>query len=106
MIVFNMAETETIRLVAENNDTALLSLHDNDAVLLTKEENEVLLTIENVKIINNNAEVYEGKYEFTPTNELQTININGKQAKKDITINPIPSNYGLITYNGSEITVS
>lgn len=49
---------------------------------------------------------YEGEYEFTPTQEQQTIQIAGKSASKDIIINPIPNNYGLITYNGSFITVS
>jgi len=49
---------------------------------------------------------YEGEYEFTPSQETQTIDIGNKMAMADITINPIPNNYGLITYNGSIITVS
>ena len=54
----------------------------------------------------SSSAVYTGEYEFTPTRETQVININHKEALKNITINPIPSNYGLITYNGSIITVS
>ena len=50
--------------------------------------------------------LYEGAYEFTPTSKTQTIAINDKMALQDITINPIPSNYGLITWNGSELVVS
>ena len=49
---------------------------------------------------------YTGEYEFTPTNEEQTIPIYGKTATRDIVINPIPSNYGKITWNGSTLTVS
>lgn len=49
---------------------------------------------------------YTGSYEFTPTNEEQVIPILGMVAMKNITINPIPSNYGLITWNGSVLTVS
>ena len=49
---------------------------------------------------------YEGEYEFTPMQEQQVIQIAGKSASQDIIINPIPNNYGLITYNGSFITVS
>ena len=49
---------------------------------------------------------YEGPYEFTPTSEMQTVQIENELATGDITINPIPNNYGLITYNGSIITVS
>ena len=52
------------------------------------------------------APAYDGPYEFTPTNEAQVVEIRGKQATSDITINPIPSNYGLITWNGSTLTVS
>lgn len=49
---------------------------------------------------------YEGPYEFTPGAEEQTVPIAQLQATQDITINPIPSNYGLVTYNGSVITIS
>ena len=53
-----------------------------------------------------NVDVYEGPTEFTPTQQTQTISIQYKTAMQDITINPIPSNYGLITWNGSTLTVS
>lgn len=49
---------------------------------------------------------YTGEYEFTPTDEAQTIPIFGKTATRDIVINPIPSNYGKISWNGSTLTVS
>ena len=49
---------------------------------------------------------YDGPYEFTPTAEEQTVPIAQLQARQDITINPIPSNYGLVTYNGNIITIS
>lgn len=49
---------------------------------------------------------YEGEYEFTPSEEAQTISIEQKMALQDITINPIPSNYGLITWSGTSLTVS
>lgn len=49
---------------------------------------------------------YTGEYVFTPSPEEQIININGYKATENITINPIPSNYGLITWNGSKLTVS
>lgn len=52
------------------------------------------------------ADNYEGSYEYTPTQETQIIPIEGLRAVQDITINPIPSNYGLITWNGATLTVS
>lgn len=52
------------------------------------------------------GEIYEGSYEFTPTQETQYAPTGGKVLLEDIKINPIPNNYGLITYNGAIITVS
>ena len=49
---------------------------------------------------------YEGDYEVTPSAETQTLNTDHLYMMDNITINPIPSNYGLVTYNGSTITVS
>ena len=49
---------------------------------------------------------FEGSYEYTPSEQTQTIPIEDLRATQDIVINPIPSNYGLITYNGVSITVS
>ena len=49
---------------------------------------------------------YGGPYEYTPTEQIQTVEIRNKTAFDDITIGPIPSNYGLITWNGVTLTVS
>ena len=49
---------------------------------------------------------YEGPYEVTPSAEGQTLSTEFLYMTGDITINPIPNNYGLITYNGVTITVS
>lgn len=49
---------------------------------------------------------YEGEYTIDPTNEPQVLATAGKWARTDITINPIPSNYGKITWDGSVLTVS
>ena len=49
---------------------------------------------------------YDGPYRVTPSDETQVLETRNKLLDGDITINPIPNNYGLITYNGSVITVS
>lgn len=49
---------------------------------------------------------YEGDTVFTPSATAQTISTAGLYMNDDLTINPIPSNYGLITWNGSTLTVS
>lgn len=48
---------------------------------------------------------YEGDYEITPSDLEQIIPILGKTATQDIRINPVPSDYGRITWNGSTLTV-
>ena len=49
---------------------------------------------------------YEGPYEVTPMQRTQTLATDSLYMRGNITINPIPSNYGLITWNGSTLTVS
>ena len=57
-------------------------------------------------VVVSSTDQYTGPYEFTPTDQTQTVEIATLQAIQDITINPIPNNYGLITWNGSVLTVS
>ena len=49
---------------------------------------------------------YGGPYEVTPSASAQTLETESLYLTGNITINPIPSNYGLITWNGSTLTVS
>lgn len=51
-------------------------------------------------------ESYHGSVDITPTADVQVLATQGKVLDTNITIEPIPNNYGLITYNGSTITVS
>lgn len=58
------------------------------------------------KYVTTEGIPYTGETTFTPSDEQQTVHTAGYYVQSNITINPIPSNYGLITYNGSVITVS
>lgn len=49
---------------------------------------------------------YDGPIEITPTQEAQTLDTAMRSVLENIVINPIPSNYGKITWNGSILTVS
>lgn len=49
---------------------------------------------------------YAGSYTITPAAEAQTLATANRLLSRDIVVEAIPSNYGLITYNGSIITVS
>lgn len=49
---------------------------------------------------------YEGDYAITPGADPVLLSTKDKRMTDDLVINPIPSNYGLITWNGSTLTVS
>lgn len=49
---------------------------------------------------------YQGDYEATPSQSVQTFYTGGLLMSDHFKVNPIPSNYGLITWNGSTLTVS
>ena len=57
-------------------------------------------------IVYANVSDYGGAYEATPTSETQVFSTEGKRMLGDFTVAPIPNNYGLITWDGSTITVS
>lgn len=52
------------------------------------------------------GEPYAGPYEVTPTRETQVLHTAHKVASRNIVVKPIPPNYGLITWDGSVLTVS
>ena len=49
---------------------------------------------------------YPGPYEVTPSSTEQVLNTDTFYMNGNVIINPVPSNYGLITWNGSTLTVS
>lgn len=49
---------------------------------------------------------YEGPYEVTPAAQPQTLGVQGMTMSENLTVGAIPNNYGLITWDGSVITVS
>lgn len=51
-------------------------------------------------------ERYEGPYTATPSASAQVLATAGKLMTEDITIERIPSQYGLVTWDGAVITVS
>lgn len=51
-------------------------------------------------------EAYTGAYDITPASEEIVLNTKYLRMTDDVRIAPIPSNYGLITWNGTTLTVS
>ena len=52
------------------------------------------------------GKTYVGPTTITPSRNSQILHTKETMLPSDIVINPIPSNYGLITYNGAILTVS
>ena len=52
------------------------------------------------------ADPYTGSYSATPTLETQVFFTENLRMTENFIVNPIPSNYGLITWDGSTLTVS
>ena len=48
---------------------------------------------------------YTGETEITPSQDVQVLHTTEKVLATDITINPIPSNYGRIIWNGAYLRV-
>lgn len=76
-----------------------------EARLYVDETEDVDLSI-GAEYISGRAQEYEGPYEVTPSNATQVLQVADKQATQDIVVNPIPSYYGLITWDGSKLKVS
>ena len=75
-------------------------------IRLTVQTNDSVTLMAEPYIVVDTTTVYDGAYEWTPNGSTQTIEIANMKALENITINPIPSNYGLITWDGSTLTVS
>ena len=71
-------------------------------ISVSVETEETLATVSEVK----QPVEYQGVTEVTPTQETQTLRTANLLMPVDIVINPIPQSYGLITWNGSTLTVS
>lgn len=61
---------------------------------------------EYIQVIERAAERYAGPYEVTPTATAQTLPTDGLVMTADVVVQPIPSNWGRIAWNGAVLTVS
>ena len=59
-----------------------------------------------IKVMEHDLPVYTGQMEITPSTTEQVLATAEKVVTRNIVINPIPSNYGLITRIGAGIRIS
>lgn len=81
------------------DDAASATIRVNDPPAVTFGANEYVPYVPQV-------DEYQGPYEVTPTQTAQVLPTEGLLAVADIVVNPIPSNYGLVTWDGAVLTVS
>lgn len=61
---------------------------------------------EYIQVVVSDAPEYSGPYEVTPSADAQTLVTSGMVMTGNVTVNPIPNNWGLIGWNGAVLTVS
>ena len=89
--------------VVLDGELSLLLALDGDCELAVPVDGEAgIITV----VHEYDQEVYTGETEITPSQEEQVLYTENKIVLENITIKPIPSNYGLITWDGATLTVS
>ena len=77
---------------------------DNSAISFDLKRTNLDMSVEKAVLVQGIK--YQGAYVVTPSQERQVLPTALKTLQEDVIINPIPKNYGLITYNGVSLTVS
>lgn len=54
-------------------------------------------------VIKEEPNYYDGEYQITPSQEAQTLKTSQKLLVEDIIVNPIPKEYGKVTYNQDRV---
>jgi len=84
-----------VALHVAESDGALLHVGSSDAAALSV----------GGEVYGGHVPAYEGEYTVTPSEQEQTLETSGKRLAQNVIVEPIPSNYGRISYSGSVITV-
>ena len=90
--------------MSANASFVIEETRENISFIVEDEQNEYDISVSEATAVI--AETYTGAYEFTPTQDTQIVPTGQYYLEQDIVINPIPSNYGLITWDGTTLTVS
>ena len=90
------------------NSCCRVTLHvaESDGALLHVDSDNAAALSVGGEIYSVETPPYEGEYVVTPSEETQTLPTARKRLEQNVVVAPIPYYYGLITYNGSTITVS
>lgn len=64
------------------------------------------IALRNTYTITVGADPYKGEYVITPSREQQVLQTKHLSMSENVVIKPIPQNYGMISYNGFELTIT
>ena len=93
-----MNDVINFNLVLEEEPEFVLTVQDGEGIPFTLETE--------IKVVKVAGDTYDGDYTITPSSETQVLETKDLVSTDNFTINPIPSNYGLITWNGTTLIVS
>lgn len=77
-------------------------IKNRDTVIIQSGEKQYIDIVSNII----HPETYADVTEVIPNKETQILPTSGKMLLENVIVKPIPNNYGLITWNGSFLTVS
>lgn len=83
-----------------------LTVSGGESVPLSVSESPGVSLDLGVPFIGGRLPDYTGPTTVTPTGTAQTLATAGRSLNQNIVVEPIPSNYGLVSWNGSVLTVS
>lgn len=95
--------------VEEDDSNFTLELDDDFAFNLEIQDGDIFdFVIESSSAFINyiDGDIYDGTYIVTPTREQQVLNTANRVLLNNVVVNAIPSNYGLITWDGQALTIS
>lgn len=88
--------------VVIDGEVGLLNTIEGELNLNAEIEGEVGVI---TKVVEHDLPTYTGQTVITPSDIAQTLATAEKVVASNITINPIPENYGRLTWSGNTLTV-
>lgn len=90
---------------AEKFPVAIVSNNEKISAQIAQNAERFAVELEQaIKTVS--AKEYTGAVTVTPAKAAQTLATKGTLLRENIVVNAIPNNYGLITWDGSTLTVS
>ena len=104
-----MAEERRVDFLITDVSPLVLIISEEDVpeeFIIEDDDDQLPLEVDGSVIVSEGFPVYSGPVALVPGPEEQVLNTQYMTVMDNITVAPIPKNYGLITYNGRTITVS